>query len=75
MKLEIEIAEVKFRVECEHVPACYETGESETMEIKNISLVSHRNVDMTEFFRYIHENELDWDDLQQMALYAFYELE
>lgn len=75
MKLEIEIAEVKFRIECEYVPPSYETGDSERMDIKNISLVSHRNVDMTEFFRYIQDNELDWEDLERMALHAFYELE
>lgn len=75
MKLEIEIAEVKFRVECTFVPACYESHEPESMEIHNISLISHGNTDMTGFFRYLNENELDWNDIERLCLHAYYELE
>lgn len=75
MKLEIEIADIKFRVDCEYIPACYEAGESETIEIRGIHLLSHGNVNMTEFFKYLNDNELDWNDIERMCLHAFYALE
>lgn len=75
MKLTIEIGEQEFRCECTYYEADPVEGEPEKIDVENISIVSHGTIDMTNFFKYISEESVTWDDVERLCLYAFHNLE
>lgn len=75
MKLTIEIGEQEFRCVCKYYQADPKEGEPEKIDVENISIVSHGTVDMTNFFKYISENNVLWEDVERLCLHAFHSLE
>ncbi len=75
MKVFIEIGEQEFRCECKYHQADPVEGEPEKIDVENISIVSHGTIDMTNFFKYISEHNISWEDVEKLCLYSFHSLE